>query len=104
MDTGQIIVSRTSQYANSLRKVKILLDGELTAAIANGQTLALDVDPGPHVVEAALDWARTEPLRLEVKPGQVSRVETGCSLVGWRLLLAIIYAFRPRHYLFLRSA
>jgi hypothetical protein len=100
-----LIIRRDRQYADFVRSYEILIDGVREASIRAGEKIAIDIKPGPHEIAAAIDWCRSNPLELNVKPGGHHVLRVGSNVVGSRLLLAAFYisCWRNR-YLFLREA
>lgn len=57
-------------YADGLRSYQVLLDGAAVGRVRRGQTLVLDTEPGTHHVQLTIDWARSQPVQVELQPGQ----------------------------------
>lgn len=100
---GEIILSRDSGWTDRIRKYRILIDGQQAAEIANGQTIRLNVPPGPHTLQARIDWARTGVVSFN---GEASDnvFQIRSNLRGWKVLLAGIYAFIPSRWIRLEKA
>ena len=97
-------ITRTSQYANKLRAYSIFLDGARVGKIKDGETVTYPLSPGSHTVQARIDWCRTKPVEITVKPGQDIPLEVGCYAGGWRLLLALFDAIWPGRWLYLKAS
>lgn len=63
---GQIEITRSSEYANRLRSIKIFIDNEHIGSISNGETKIFDVPEGSHSVQAKIDWGRSNIATLEI--------------------------------------
>jgi hypothetical protein len=88
-----------------LRNYRLIVDSDLTYTIGRGQSIDIDLPPGRHRLIAAIDWARSNPVEIDLLPGQDRRLEVGSNVEGWRLLLAALYAtIWRRRYLYLRPA
>jgi hypothetical protein len=69
METTRIRVERNRFWMDRARSYRILIDGEERDRVKNGETVAVDVAPGPHVVRAKIDWAYSPELSVDVPPG-----------------------------------
>ena len=43
----------------------VLIDGNPSAAIGLGETIVIDLSPGPHQVSARFDLARSQPILVD---------------------------------------
>ena len=102
MDTAQarIIIERPSGlYRDAIRSYVITVDGDRRGTVRAGARLVIDVLPGVHHVQAHIDWAKSEELILEARPGADIRVTVepgGSAMQFWQ-------AFTGRGYLRLRQ-
>jgi hypothetical protein len=99
-----ILITRTCQYANSLRSIFIFIDGQRVGSLRNGETKAFGVSPGSHEVCAKIDWSWSKPVRVELGASQTASLELGCFARGWRLLFGVFNPYFPGRYLYLRYA
>lgn len=53
----------------------IYIDGKRAGRVGNGQSVLFDVAPGHHAVHIRLDWMKTEPLDVSVRPGETVSLE-----------------------------
>lgn len=88
---------RPYQYVNSWRPYTLFVDGVRTAEIRSGETADVPVSPGTHTVAAKIDWCSSNHLQLTCSDGEVLALEVGCTVVGWRWLLAPMYVTLLRH-------
>lgn len=100
---AHITLSRDSGWTDRIRKYNILIDGKVAAEIGNGETITLPVSPGIHTVQARLDWARSPALTFNTEGGS-TRFRVLSNLRGWRVMLAVIYAFLPMLWIRLEKA
>jgi len=61
MSEGKLIISRTDQYENRRRKIRIHIDGDFTGSVSNGETKEFQLVAGYHQVQARIDWCKTKP-------------------------------------------
>ncbi len=100
-----LIVNRERQHADCLRWYKIFIDGVPQASIRAGEDIAIDIKPGSHEITAAIDWCRSNPVRLHVKPEGHHVLRVGSNVSGLRLSLGLIYiSFWSNRYLSLEEA
>jgi hypothetical protein len=98
-----IIITRTSQYANRLRGIKIFINGKEAGSVGNGKTEEFPVPAGTVELYARIDWCKTKPVTLTLDPGQKVSFELGSPLKGARLFLTLYYAiFKPGDWIYLR--
>lgn len=100
---GEIILSRDSGWTDRIRKYRILIDGQQAAEIANGQTIRLEVAPGPHTLQARIDWARSGVVSFNGESGN-NIFQVRSNLRGWKVVLAGIYAFIPSRWIRLEKS
>jgi tetratricopeptide (TPR) repeat protein len=98
---GGIVISRTSQYANRLRRFELFVDGYRVADIKDGQRVMIPVEGGVHAVFAKIDWCRSPVASVSVLPGSDVHLVTGCHMRGWRVFFALLYLLTPGKYLYL---
>jgi hypothetical protein len=96
-------IHRPDQWADRLRKYTIFVDGVPSAEIRRGERVEIPVPPGEHSVVARIDWCSSPELRIACGEDDVHRLEVGCTIAGWRMLLGISYIFFFRSsYLYVR--
>ena len=70
MTETRIRLRRDSRdWTERLRAYRVLLDGAPAGTIRRGATIELDVEPGLHHVQVAIDWGRSPRLELELAAG-----------------------------------
>lgn len=85
-----LLLRREQDGAGVFRKMKVTLDGEVVARLRPGAQVEVDVPPGPHGVQARMDWASSEV--VQVTSDGDSR---HCVAVGYRLSSFYATFFRP---------
>lgn len=88
---GHLHIHRPKQYADGLRRYKILVDGVIEEEISAGSSVWLEVSPGRHELMARIDWASSNTLTVEVEEGIQHGLEVGSNVQGWRVSLALLY-------------
>lgn len=66
----QIEITRSSEYANRLRDIKIFIDNQHVGSLANGKTAAFEVPEGNHIIQAKIDWGRSNIINVELEEGE----------------------------------
>jgi len=75
MATARIRLERArGGYADALRSYNVLLDGAAVGRVRRGQTLMLETEPGTHHVQLTIDWAKSQPVQVELLPDQEVRL------------------------------
>jgi hypothetical protein len=101
--TGILKITRTSQWANGARKIKILIDAADAGTVASGEAATFPLPAGTHEVSAKIDWCRTVPLTIHVASGGTVELDLDCNARGFRALsLLYLLFFAPHDYLYLR--
>lgn len=59
-------ITRTSEYANRLRKIRLVLDNKELSLIANGETKDFEITAGVHTLQAKIDWCSSNRLTFTV--------------------------------------
>ena len=104
LNGSTIIVTRTSQYANRLRAIKIFINGKEAGTVKNGETVEFPVPAGANEIYAKIDWCKTKPAAINLNPGQTVRFELGSPLKGMRIFLSLYYAlFKTQDWIYLRQ-
>jgi DivIVA domain-containing protein len=67
-----VVVSREGgHWRDRLRKYNIRIDGETVSRLSEFQTETFPLEPGPHVIQAKIDWGTSQKLSLNLPPGQI---------------------------------
>ena len=72
-----------------LRRLQVLVDGEVRAHLTYGEEHSFALAPGVHTLQAKMDWGRSPELVLEIRPNDHLSVECGARF----LLLAFLFIF-----------
>jgi len=75
MATARIRLERAKGgYTDRLRAYQVMVDGTLAGQVRRGQTLVLETAPGTHHVQLTIDWPKSQPVQVELQPGQEARL------------------------------
>ena len=81
---SSIIVSRVrGGWRDRARRYGIEIDGEQVASIKRGERIDIPVASGRHEVVMRINWGTSEPVDLDIFPGQ--SIELSCGLGGSRM-------------------
>jgi hypothetical protein len=83
---GILRVVRTSQFVNRWRRISVCVDGHEVGTVRNGETIDFVVAVGEHDVHAAIDWVRSEAVRVGCAAGTPTMLRLSSPLRGWKLL------------------
>jgi hypothetical protein len=83
---GSVRVVRTSQFVNRWRPIRVCVDGREVGTVRNGETMDFVVEVGEHDVYAAIDWVRSETVRVACAAGTPAVLRLSSPLTGWKLL------------------
>jgi hypothetical protein len=61
-----LILKRSSEWNNKMRKIEIFLDDEIIGEIGNGETKELEIPAGNHTVHTKIDWCGSRKLEFVV--------------------------------------
>lgn len=87
---AEIILRRPNDFGGRLRKLEVFIDGSKVAGLRPNRRAIIEIPPGTHVLNGAMDWVRSQPLSFELK----KQIEVEVSLP----LMSIVDTFvRPRH-------
>jgi hypothetical protein len=57
----------------------VLIDGNPDAPIDLGETIVIELPPGPHLVSTRFASAGSQPIRVEAAPGEPRRLAVGAA-------------------------
>jgi hypothetical protein len=95
MELAELIVKRRREDAGLFQTYRVVVDGEKVARLASGESCALSIVPGLHLVHVAIVWTRSPVLELDLAAGQT--VQIMCHARGNYLTASLWGTFRPRH-------
>lgn len=76
--SARIIVRRPAgRYRDALRSYRLEVDGVARGSLKPGQAMTVEVEPGPHAVQARLDWSGSPAHELSLGPGAEARLLVG---------------------------
>jgi hypothetical protein len=68
------IERRAGGYTDRARAYKVLVDGQESGRIKAGETHSVDVAPGHHEVQIAIDWGRSPVIGLDLIEGESAKL------------------------------
>lgn len=74
-ETARLIIHRYVQWADIFRAYRIFVDEVEMGRIRRNSTLDLEIPAGRHVIGAAIDWVRAEPILIDAQAQQTVHVE-----------------------------
>ncbi len=90
--TAHLMIRRPKEMYAMLRVYHIFLDGVKVGEVRNNETTTLDIPAGAHTLHTQLDWVKSDPLHVQLDPGQTAKlVASGQVAMGglWaKMLLA----------------
>ena len=92
MSMGKIHLKRDSGYADQLRLYKILIDGKPVGGIGDGEEKTFEVESGTHTLQLKIDWGKSNPVKFDLRSGEMIRFTCASRARGLKVLLAIAYA------------
>ena len=84
-----LTVHRDRGWTDRFRRYRILVDGAEVGRLRQGERLAVEVAPGPHEVEARIDWCGSRVLEFECADEAPVEVVVRSAVRGWRLLFPL---------------
>jgi hypothetical protein len=69
------------------QRFEMLIDGKPNAPIGLGETIVIDLPPGPHLAKARLADAGSQPVVVGTAPGQTHRLAVGTNVGLGRLMI-----------------
>lgn len=63
---AKLIIERSSEYENKIRKINIFLNDEPLVKIKDGETKEFDIQPGEHHVIAKIDWCTSNLISFKI--------------------------------------
>lgn len=91
----KLTISRTSEYQNRLRAIRIRVNGSEIGRIANAEILDFDLPIGIHEIQAKIDWCGSNTVTLEMNKEQ----EVALQLSSGNGFPLFNILFRQRKYL-----
>lgn len=91
METSKINVKRESQYADYMRKYKIVIDGEEIDTISKGEEKELQIFPRNHKIQLKIDWCKSNEIEFEIKINESLNFLCGSSAKGWKFFSDFLY-------------
>lgn len=68
------IERKAGGYVDTIRKYRVVIDGEQHGVIGRGQTVTFPLEPGTHIVMLKIDWCRSTQLTVEIGLGETMKL------------------------------
>ena len=68
-------ITRSNEYTNRLRNIKIFVDGKQAGVIKNNETENFELPAGNHTLKAKIDWAGSNTISLQLNEGETKKFE-----------------------------
>jgi hypothetical protein len=98
---NELIISRTSQYANKLRAIDIYVDNIKVDSINDGEEKIIKVSPQIHTVFAKIDWCKSKTLTINLTENKQIKLICGSKLEGIKAYFALFLIFFKNQFVFL---
>ncbi|MGK5440822.1 hypothetical protein ACSNN7_03190 [Micromonospora sp. URMC 105] len=84
-----LFLSRPPHDFALLRRILVTVDGRRVAGIRPGQSTSVTVPSGQYLVQASLDWTRSETLTVQVGDEETVALEVSCPVRAyWQTWIA----------------
>jgi hypothetical protein len=72
-----VLVIRRAHHSwrDRARNYRVLVDGRQRAELGDDETIQIPVTPGQHVVLLKIDWCRSRDLQVDIRHGEIVRLE-----------------------------
>ena len=75
-----IVVSRTSQISNKFIPIQILIDGQQTGSLVDGERSEFRTPSGVHTIQAKLNISTSNTLEFTISDNQIIEFELGSTV------------------------
>ena len=89
-------------YTDSLRKYKVIIDGDVVGKVRRGEEKSFPVAPGEHWVRLKIDWGSSQPVDVSLAEGQEVSLYCEPRAKPWTILYWM--TFGRNRYITLRPA
>ena len=83
------VVRRQKVYSDCLRAYEIFIDDRMIGSVKPNSVLEIEISSGRHIVRGKVDWGRSKPLEIYVRPGDTVEIEVanhwGAFLALWAI-------------------
>ena len=66
-------ITRSSEYTNRLRSIKLFLDDKELGPVKNGETVLFEIAAGNHLLKAKIDWCSSNIIALHIKENEAKK-------------------------------
>jgi hypothetical protein len=94
-----LTIRRDKGWADKIRRYHIYLDNVAIGQIGEGEEISQQISAGRHVVDARVDWCRSQSLHFEAQ-SEDTVVLVQSNLRRWRIFFTLFYVlFNRENYL-----
>lgn len=85
---ASLTLQRPRDGGGILRRLRVEVDGHEVGALKQGESVRLQVAPGPHRIVGRMDWTTTPTLELDVADRDVLEIEVALPVTAlWNMML-----------------
>ena len=99
---AKLTVSRSKEWNNKVRTMKLLVDNAEIGTLANGDTKTFEIAPGMHTFQARISWYSSPEIPFMMAGGENKSISVcGNKLVNvlsWIALGIIIFEFMLKYF------
>ena len=86
--TASLVIRRKSHFTYAVRNFSIYIDGSKQDSLANGSQKTLILEPGQHTIYLTVDYYKSNPLEITLRPGESVALVCGLQTGGANPLTA----------------
>ena len=80
--TASLVIRRKSHFTYAVRNFSIYIDGSKQDSLANGSQKTLILEPGQHTIYLTVDYYKSNPLEITLRPGESVALMCGLQTGG----------------------
>jgi hypothetical protein len=78
-----LAMTRAHDHVGIKRELRVLIDGDEVGEVSYGGRREFPLGPGTYSVQVAMDWCRSGPREVQVRPGEMVELVGGYRWRGW---------------------
>lgn len=83
LKTGRLCIHRIAAVEGKLYEIRVVVDGHLEAALAEDQSVTLELPPGRHVLKVTCGIFLWKTVAVDIEAGKTLSFRTYPSMWGW---------------------
>jgi len=99
----KLIITRTSEWNNKVRKFGLYLNDKKIGTIEDGEKKEFEIEPGVYKINGKIDWCKSQKVEFEINENESKEIEISGYKYGhivMRISLAIMLIYFLVRYLF----